>query len=811
MARPNYVLQAAFASSPDVALDSQVWTDIAPYLDTSGGVTVNRGRTDEFGEIEPSSLSLVLDNSGGRFTPDNTASPYYPNVKTGKMIRLGLMYPGNGKQVYDGDPSFDGLGEPFGWESKPGQPVTLIGTTSAFAQHGTRCMVFTLPTATAPAVIVRRFVWGLVVGRQYTASIYVRVPTGTANMAFGCDPGGTINVTINDAFQRRSITFTAVNPWCEVFLFNTTNSTAGQLVQVDAVQVEEGAAATAFELVGAVFSWRFTGDVNQWELTWQGGPGLKATCAVKATDRLAKLATIGEYRTILEEDVLDDFPVAYYPLTESEGSTTAGDLSGNSNPPMQIVQIGTGGAANFGWDHTDSLLDYAVPGWYRGKTTGLQLLPSALGTPITANYPTGKYLRGDLNTPITPGDGASVVVWAYYPSAGASAFGPLAFLTAADGSYLGVHKDGGTGNFTAVYVNNSDSGIATVVTTPNGLNFVGQFAAVLSVPSAGNGELKYYLNGDLIGTSGSFAMVNMPQWNQTTVGGRDKTVDGVVRANLSHAQFYDYAIGQAVLQMQTSIGVFGSTGLQTTAQMLKLAQFRGLQPINVITKSPDTPSQAMFMGAQEIDGDPLDAIHAVERVEDGLFYIAGDGQRNFQLRSWRYNAVPLMDLDADMVSNKVRFRGDDFGLVNDVTGTSPGGATQRYINTASVAAHGRRKKSFDAPTGTDEDMRDLVQWQANGFGTQRNRITNVTISLLNHPGVIAAALTIEPSSKITIDGLPAQAPAAAVELFVEGWEEVISEDEWSMSFNTSPAEPWNVWQLGVAGRSELGVTTWLGH
>jgi hypothetical protein len=30
---------------------------------------------------------------------------------------------------------------------------------------------------------------------------------------------------------------------------------------------------------------------------------------------------------------------------------------------------------------------------------------------------------------------------------------------------------------------------------------------------------------------------------------------------------------------------------------------------------------------------------------------------------------------------------------------------------------------------------------------------------------------------------------------------------WSITFNCSPAEPYDVWQLAVAGRSELGTTT----
>ena len=99
MARPDlYVLECAFASNPDALLADQVWTDITAYLDVKAGVRIGRGRTDELSDIQPSTLACTLKNDG-RFTPGNTSSPYYPNVKTGKRIRLGLLRKGDGEAV----------------------------------------------------------------------------------------------------------------------------------------------------------------------------------------------------------------------------------------------------------------------------------------------------------------------------------------------------------------------------------------------------------------------------------------------------------------------------------------------------------------------------------------------------------------------------------------------------------------------------------------------------------------------------------------------------------------------------------------
>src|SRR3546814_5288438 len=49
---------------------------------------MGRGRRDERSETSPYSATLTVRNQDGRFTPDNPASPYYPNVKLGKRIRV---------------------------------------------------------------------------------------------------------------------------------------------------------------------------------------------------------------------------------------------------------------------------------------------------------------------------------------------------------------------------------------------------------------------------------------------------------------------------------------------------------------------------------------------------------------------------------------------------------------------------------------------------------------------------------------------------------------------------------------------------
>jgi hypothetical protein len=79
-------VEIAFTTGPNDP--SPVWVDVTQWLRANPGVSVTRGRQDQFSDVQPSKCTLTLDNTDGRFTPGNTASPYYPNVKKGRRIRV---------------------------------------------------------------------------------------------------------------------------------------------------------------------------------------------------------------------------------------------------------------------------------------------------------------------------------------------------------------------------------------------------------------------------------------------------------------------------------------------------------------------------------------------------------------------------------------------------------------------------------------------------------------------------------------------------------------------------------------------------
>jgi len=109
MAAPTIKVEVAFEDNPENALP--VWSDVTEFVRAETGVSITRGRADEFSEIQPGRLTLTLDNTAGEFTYGNAASPYFPYVIPYRRIRVSVYV--NGAWY----PRFDGYidGWPISW------------------------------------------------------------------------------------------------------------------------------------------------------------------------------------------------------------------------------------------------------------------------------------------------------------------------------------------------------------------------------------------------------------------------------------------------------------------------------------------------------------------------------------------------------------------------------------------------------------------------------------------------------------------------------------------------------------------------
>lgn len=81
----DVLVEVGFTASPLTALASVSWTDITAYVRE---FSIRRGRSDEYGDYSPGTLSVRLNNHDRRFDPENSAGPYTGNLLPMRRIRV---------------------------------------------------------------------------------------------------------------------------------------------------------------------------------------------------------------------------------------------------------------------------------------------------------------------------------------------------------------------------------------------------------------------------------------------------------------------------------------------------------------------------------------------------------------------------------------------------------------------------------------------------------------------------------------------------------------------------------------------------
>lgn len=64
------------------------WTDVTTYVYTRDPLTISRGRSDEASQVDPSRLTMTLDNRTGRFSPRNPLGAYYGLIGRNTPVRV---------------------------------------------------------------------------------------------------------------------------------------------------------------------------------------------------------------------------------------------------------------------------------------------------------------------------------------------------------------------------------------------------------------------------------------------------------------------------------------------------------------------------------------------------------------------------------------------------------------------------------------------------------------------------------------------------------------------------------------------------
>lgn len=776
-------VQCGFGYAP-TDLDIE-WTDITGRVDFGGGraISITRGAQDELSETQTGTLSMTVDNSDGALSPGRASSPYYPNVRRNCPIRVVTsVVPGKN---WLHDPEF--ATSDNGWREGTLAP-DLVNRSTTHVKSGAYALLVEWVDQDTGGIL-QCPLYGLTIGQTYTASVYVWVDASAPAVRLDVD-GTTVGAasTVTGAWQRIHVTWTATGASHVLHFTTTTTSPAlGDSVWLDEAQVEEGGTPTAWSSTPASHHARYYGMVTSWPMGWSG---LHSEVNLVASDLFKLVARRPSLGPMLVEEAISDGARVYYPLSEPEGSVSAGDQSGSAYPSLAIVQAHIGGTLTFG--------------------QGVGPPSDGLSTPVfTPSLPNGgKYLTTDLQiTGLTTdgsmgGGGASgdqiFECWFSTTTAGRTMMAwsdnsPAAFQTS-----IRFGLESGTGKLKVTdHYNGAD--FPTVVATPN----LADGATHHLVWDEADQDI--YVDG---------VQYSVP--TQTYYGIRLLSVGGYQNDELwagtvSHVAAYVANSGIPAVNRITEhyeTGMTGNAGEDSWERIARLASYTEVPDVTPIGSFSPVASQG------ELGSTPMSHMRDVERTEGGkLFCDRSSPVLVFQGRSVRYNPVPAVSLAyADLETDGVEFADDDQKLCNLVLASRPGGATQRVRDADSIAAFGPYQQTLDILKVTDAEVLDAAHWTVTRYADPQPEMRQLpvvanTLDLATYRALLDADI----STVVTVTDLPDEAPAPTAAVAIEGYTERISEAQHAFNFHTSRSDTDSVWVLGDPTYSVLDSTTRLAY
>lgn len=799
------------------------WTDITQRVDQVRGVTIDRGASDERSETQPGTARLALDNQDGALTPGNSASPYYPYVRKLAPIRISqaVIPTRSGSAPYAlatlGDDFDDNRASTTLWPNNYGGasevggrmrvPVN-VGTTAGYqsAREWTltgsklTAKLVTLPTANGSS--------------SGSASMWINSTTSGTRLGWSYNPvSGNISCQNQVGFSDGSAvsaTYSAIDHvWLRVreasgtvywessgdgFGWTVRRSLATpawvgsqtQAVEFAATRTGGTADYIEWDLVGADVRPRFYGVVNEFPVDWQG---LQSSVQITCTDLFKRLNRMPPLRSMLAQEILvqnvpsvTDFVSAYYPLTEPSGSQAAGDISGGGCGSLAVTQVSSGGTLEFG---TDGLAD-----------TGDSCVTF---TPVSASA--GKYLVGDLGATF---QADSTTYWQ-----------TVEFwikTTTPSRAILGMFDSGL--DHQLVYALNA-SGALTIEYTDSGgtLTVYGGGGAALNDGNWHHVVHDGYVNKQLYidGVAGPFTLQVVDM-----VGLRTMHVGGYRGGRLFNGQIAHVAvtsvngnIGATISPSHYQAATTGFSGEDADVRIARLARYAGIPSVTILGSTHD-PIASQGPGGSGV----VARMREVEATESGKLYAERDYfGLAYQSRDLRYNPDPsteVFTIDYADLEPGTSFADDDQKMVNAVSASRPGGATQRVTAPASQFAFGEYDQTLDLLKTTDNSVLDAAYWLVSRYANPQPELREVVIeaaTMTNYTDILDAEI----SSYFTVFNLPSQAPASSARVTVEGYTETIKEKSHVLAFHTSASITDTVWVLGDSVYGVLDSTTRLAY
>lgn len=260
----------------------------------------------------------------------------------------------------------------------------------------------------------------------------------------------------------------------------------------------------------------------------------------------------------------------------------------------------------------------------------------------------------------------------------------------------------------------------------------------------------------------------------------------------------------------TANGVNGYTSEVADTRMFRLLDAQGV----TFGVRQATLNDAVEMGPQRA-GQLGDLVYECADADDGILiehrlFLALVYATRFAL----YNQAPLARLTWEQLSPPFKPVQNDVDLYNDYTVSRPGGTAERYVVPDGDWQHwttelpadgvGPRPGERSLNLWPDSEVGNHAAWRAHVASWREKRFDLVTVQLAN------AAFTaddradirfLDPGDVLAIDttGGPAYVPYNELRLLIQGCAETITKHTHEITFNTTPADIYEVAQVDADG------------
>lgn len=535
--------------------------------------------------------------------------------------------------------------------------------------------------------------------------------------------------------------------------------------------------------------------------------------------------TYGGTTVTLWTGFVSGFPQAYDPPSDATVNVTASDgfavLQRTKMPSLYAYEVGAD-TPSLWWRLGEQAGTVAVDssgnnldGVYSGGATFNSITGFVSDSDNAIHFQAGMMAAAAIVPPTPP---LTLEAWVSY-TAGAQFNQPIFQFGSAQSDYIQVGF-GGSGEITATYWKGGggalQGGTSSAITPPGyGDGQVRHLVVVFPSTTAGP---RIYLDGvDLTSTSSGSGTA-------TSLGTVPFILNSTLRADfnppasanhdtdisLDEVAIYPTALSSGRMLVHLAAGTAPLAGLDTGAAISKVLDIIGWPAADRAIETGKSTVVAFDMGGMTA----LEVIQAMEKTEQGRFFLAPDGKATFYNRHHTLTTAASTTSQATFGDSGGELPYGDLGLEfgedkirNSITTQRANGSPFVVKDATSIDDYREREYSVTGLyNSSDGEIRDLGLWLLGHYSQPVTRVPEIVINPRAAPTTLFPQIRDRKlTDRVTVKRRP-QSVGTAISLaeLIEGVQHDITPDNWTVRLLQSPAETTGFFILDNATFGQLG-------